>query len=205
MPSYKLTYFDGRGRAELTRLIFVVASVPFEDEIFPFSEWPGNFKAETPLGQVPYLTLDGEKIPQSISFARMLAKRFNLAGNDELEHLKTDVVVDTVTDLQNNHYLREFDETVEDHDSLIAKFMTEEAPVHLERIEKLVCLYGSEGFSVGSSLKWSDLHVYDITSSMLKINPCILDKYPKIQAIRKTVESNEKVAAYLKDRHETEF
>nr|AYN44507.1 glutathione S-transferase S13 [Brachionus rotundiformis] len=205
MSLYKLTYFNGRGRAELARLIFAAAGVSFEDETFPFSEWPGNFKADTPLGQVPYLTIDGEKIPQSIAFSRMLAKRFNMVGNDEFEQLRTDVVVDTVTDLQNNHYLREYDETVIDNQAAMEKFKSDEIPVHLERIEKIVSLYGNEGFSVGNSLKWSDLHVYDITSSMLKFDPNILNKYPKIQAIRKTVETNEKIAAYLKARPETEF
>nr|AYN44553.1 glutathione S-transferase S13 [Brachionus koreanus] len=205
MSKYKLTYFDGRGRAELTRLIFVAANVQFEDEIFPFAEWPGKYRAETPLGQVPYLTLDGEKIPQSIAYSRMLAKRFNIAGGDEIEQMRTDVVVDTVTDLQNTHYLREFDETSQDHDALMKKFVSEEVPMHLERIEKIVNLYGNEGFSVGNSMKWSDLHVYDIASSMLKFDANILDKFPKIKAICRTVESNEKIAAYLKKRPKTEF
>lgn len=43
MPSYKLTYFNGRGRAELARLIFAAAGVPFEDE--RISDWPGTAKA----------------------------------------------------------------------------------------------------------------------------------------------------------------
>nr|AIT99302.1 glutathione S-transferase sigma 1 [Brachionus koreanus] len=181
MSEYKLTYFDGRGRAELTRLIFVAANVQFEDEIFPFAEWPGKYRAETPLGQVPYLTLNGEKIPQSIAYSRMLAKRFNIAGGDEIEQMR----------LQNTHYLREFDETSQDHDALMKKFTREEVPMHLERIEKIVNLYGNEGFSVGNSMKWSDLHVYDIASSMLKFDANILDKFSKIKAICRTVESNE--------------
>ena len=31
MPTYKLTYFDVRGRAEMTRMAFVAAGVEFED------------------------------------------------------------------------------------------------------------------------------------------------------------------------------
>ena len=31
MSSYKLTYFNGRGRAETTRMLFAVAGVKFED------------------------------------------------------------------------------------------------------------------------------------------------------------------------------
>lgn len=44
MPSYKLTYFDVRGRGEPTRLIFKAAGVEFEDKRVTFEEW-GALKA----------------------------------------------------------------------------------------------------------------------------------------------------------------
>ena len=31
MPTYKLVYFDGRGRAELPRMLFAEAGVKYED------------------------------------------------------------------------------------------------------------------------------------------------------------------------------
>ena len=40
MSNYKLTYFNGRGRAELSRLIFAAAGVEFEDE--RINDWPAN-------------------------------------------------------------------------------------------------------------------------------------------------------------------
>ena len=38
MPNFKLTYFNGRGRAELTRLIFAAADVKYTDE--RLANWP---------------------------------------------------------------------------------------------------------------------------------------------------------------------
>jgi len=38
--SYKLTYFNGRGRAELSRLIFAQAGVQYEDVRVEHSDWP---------------------------------------------------------------------------------------------------------------------------------------------------------------------
>jgi hypothetical protein len=38
MPEYKLTYFNGRGRAELTRLVFAAAGEKYEDE--RVTDWP---------------------------------------------------------------------------------------------------------------------------------------------------------------------
>lgn len=38
-PKYVLTYFDLRGRGEVTRLLFKVAGVEFEDKRLTFEEW----------------------------------------------------------------------------------------------------------------------------------------------------------------------
>jgi glutathione S-transferase len=46
MTDYKLTYFNGRGRAEITRLIFAAAGQKFTDERIDFAEWPSK-KANT--------------------------------------------------------------------------------------------------------------------------------------------------------------
>ena len=40
MSSYKVVYFNGRGRAELTRLLFVAAGQQFED--VRVSDWPNG-------------------------------------------------------------------------------------------------------------------------------------------------------------------
>ena len=49
MPTYKLSYFDVRGRAEVARLLFVKSGTEFEDnrlDFFLTDEWP-QFKAKT--------------------------------------------------------------------------------------------------------------------------------------------------------------
>ena len=46
MPSYKLTYFNARARAELARIIFTVAGVEFEDERIEMEDWPARKACE---------------------------------------------------------------------------------------------------------------------------------------------------------------
>jgi glutathione S-transferase len=81
MPNYKLNYFNARGRAELTRLIFAAAGVQYTDN--RIADWPAS-KGDAPLGQVPYLEVDGTKLVQSLSIARYVARELNLAGPDNL-------------------------------------------------------------------------------------------------------------------------
>jgi len=58
-------------------LLFAAANAKFTDE--RIEGWPKG-KEEAPLGQLPYLTVDGIKLPQSASIARYVAKEFSLAG-----------------------------------------------------------------------------------------------------------------------------
>ena len=39
MPNYTLYYFNGRGRAEILRMMFAAAAVQYTDKRFEFSEW----------------------------------------------------------------------------------------------------------------------------------------------------------------------
>ena len=51
---YSLHYFNGRGRAEATRLIFIQAGQKFEDVRHTHDEW-AKMKSKMPLGQMPVL------------------------------------------------------------------------------------------------------------------------------------------------------
>ena len=54
-----------------------------------------------PGGVLPVLEVDGIQLSQSMTIARFLANRFNLAGSNPLEKAQADMVVDCVTDFFN--------------------------------------------------------------------------------------------------------
>jgi len=98
MSKYKLYFFNGRGRAEVSRLIFAFAGQKFEDIRYEGVDWPSH-KAEMPSRQMPVLEFEGTKLPQSLSIARFLAKQFQLVGRDNFEQAKVDAVADAINDL----------------------------------------------------------------------------------------------------------
>ncbi|KAH7716777.1 Glutathione S-transferase 1 [Aphelenchoides avenae] len=98
MVNYKLVYFDVRAWGESVRLLLHHEGIPFEDFRFTHAEWPGAFKAQAPFGKVPYLEVDGKKLPESYAINRYLARKFGLAGKDEWEQAWVDAVADMYKD-----------------------------------------------------------------------------------------------------------
>lgn len=203
MSTYKLTYFNSRGRAETARLIFAAAGEKYDDIRVEKEQWP-EYKPETPLGQMPVLEYNGVKLPQSLSIARFLAKQFNLAGKDNFEQAKVDAVVDTVYDLVNGYMpaRRETDEAKKKE--LTTKFLNEELPKYLQNLETLAKLYGNGGaFFVDNQLTWADLLFYNMGQNILETDANAFDKFPWLKANRAEVEKQPRIAEYLKNRPKT--
>nr|UOU03300.1 glutathione S-transferase sigma 11 [Brachionus rubens] len=203
MSNYKLYYFNGRGRAEISRLILAAAGVSYED--VRISDWPKT-KSDAPIGQLPYIDINGLKLPQSLSIARYLAREYNLAGSNNLDSAKADAIVDTCIDLMTAFYQKVFlVNDMEAKEAALKKFLGDDAIKGLENIEKLARQYGSKGYSVGNSLCWADLFIHEITFSLLNYDTNLLDQFEALKDIRETVESNQSVAEYLKNRPVTPF
>ena len=197
MSTYKLHYFNVRGRAEISRLIFAAAGQKYEDARFEHEQWP-SLKAEMPLGQVPVLEVNGTKLPQSGAIARFLAKEFHLAGKDNFEQAQADAVADTINDLVTAYL------PVRSDQELTKKFLEETLPKHLQNLEILGKLYGQGGpFFVGNKLTWADLLFYDIGETFLQLDGNVLDKYSWLKQNRAEVEKQSKIAEYLKNRPKT--
>ena len=93
MASYKLYYFNVRGSAESSRIIFAQADVKYEDIRFETEQWPKEYKEsetglivhactnfthykEMPFGRVPVLEVDGTMIAGSINILRYVGTKF---------------------------------------------------------------------------------------------------------------------------------
>ncbi|CAF1327684.1 unnamed protein product [Didymodactylos carnosus] len=206
MTTYKLHYFNGRGRAEIIRLAFAQAGQKYEDIRIERANWD-CIKNDTPLGQVPYIEVYGQRIPQSMTIVRFLAKQFTSAGKDNLEQARVDSVADTIGDLSEIYSKlihRERDQSKKEEG--LKTFFKEDALKALANLEKLLTTYGQDGpYFLGNQLTYADIEFYNKASTLLNADATVLDNYPKLKRNHAEVEKQPKISAYVKSRPQTSF
>jgi len=206
MPTYKLYYFNGRGRAETARMLFALAGQDYEDIRVGEKEW-ADFKPKTPFGQLPLLEVDGETIAQSNAFSRLLAKRFGYAGKTDLEAARVDMVVDTLEDavkpLERIWSCKNETEKAE----LKKKYQEETLVTYLSGLEKTLCKNnGGDGFFVGNDVTYADLSFVNLLAWVPMMGMSVpWDKYLKLQALTERVNQVPKIAEWVQKRPKTEF
>ncbi|TRY76427.1 hypothetical protein TCAL_12508 [Tigriopus californicus] len=159
----RLFYFDGSGRAELSRLIMAQAGIQFEDIRLSAQEWR-ELKPETPFGQVPILTFEGQMFCQSITIARFLAKRAGLYGDTELEQTYADMIVDCATDF-NNKWVAVFRaQSWDEQVSLVRLNIEAFLPKFFRSTEDMLRARGGKYFA-GEKLTYGDIYMFHILYS----------------------------------------
>lgn len=126
-----------------------------------------------------------------------------MAGQNDLEQAKADAVVLTSFDLQSIYYAKIHPFKKDSNFGEIrSSFFGKEVPVFLDCFERLASMYGTKGYSVGDSLKWSDLSIYDSLSVLffIDMDPKLLEAYPRVLEIFKTVDGNPRIKDYVAKR-----
>jgi glutathione S-transferase len=207
MSTYKLYYFNFRGRGELIRLMLAQAGVQYEDFRFELDKWPA-IKPTMPFLQVPVLEVDGVKISQTAAIGRYLADKFNMNGKTELDRARIHMIVECITDTLGTT-LRSYKFAKDDAErkEVMRAYTEETLPPQLTALQKmLVENKGGDGFFVGDEPSWADVrfyHMYD-TFRTMKVES-ILEKYPKLNALMQRVANLPRIKEWLAKRPQTEF
>ncbi|KAK6174845.1 hypothetical protein SNE40_013414 [Patella caerulea] len=201
---YVYHYFNVKGRGETPRLLFAAAGVEYKDDRVEFSDWP-KVKGTTPLGALPYLEVDGQKIPESVAIARYLANEFGLVGKSNLDKAKIDVLIDQMIATRESMVAIKYEKDEAKKAELMKKFNEEQIPKCFGYIEKTLS-ENSSGFLVGNQVTWGDLALIDLDGMLINFETSTnLDKFPKVVAHRKKVEALPRISTYLKNRPVTPF
>jgi len=200
MPSYKLTYFNLRGRAEVARWILAYAGVEYDDHRIIREDWPA-MKPTTPFGGLPLLEVDGVSICQSDAINRYLANQHGLAGKSPIEKAQVDMVVGCFGDVLSQ-FAAIMKAEPEKKAELVKKFADEVLPEGLKKMEKLLeGNNGGNGFFVGDSVTYADFAVTHGLSmtSVFEIDPH-LENFPKLKALTERVQGLPQIADWIKKR-----
>jgi len=201
MPTYKLTYFDVRGAAEVSRLLFAAAGVPYEDVRVDLAKWT-EMKPSTPFGQIPILEVEGVKLCQSRAIARYLARQFGFAGETDLDRARADMIVDCLEDVRRPSVDFYHEKDPSKQAERKEKLVKETVPAALLSFEKLLIENkGGDSYFVGDKITWADIGFADLCCwlSSLKVE-VQFDNVPKLKALKERVESTPKIAEWIKNR-----
>ncbi|KAL6736883.1 hypothetical protein Aduo_007185 [Ancylostoma duodenale] len=206
MVHYKLTYFDGRGAAEIIRQVFALAGQEYEDVRLSFEEWPKH-KAEMPFGQMPVLEVDGKQLAQSLAIVRFIARKFGFAGKCPFEEALVDSIADQHKDFINE--IRPFLRVAMGFDQGDVEKLAKE--LFLPAREKFFGFMtkflkeSKSGYLVGDSLTYADLYLAESSAEFAKKFPSTYDGFPEVKAHAEKVRSNPALKKWIETRPVTKF
>lgn len=202
MESYKLIYFNMKGRAELIRFIFAQAGVKYEDERIISEQWP-ELKQKMPFGVVPVVVENGKQLSGSTTIARYLGEKFGLAGANEFENAEIASIADTINDIGEEVVGVHFEKDEERKKAKIEK-LKEFIPAKLGFLEKRAA-GSNKGWLFNSKVTWADLLFYLSSDWILSGNKDALETFPGLKRLRTSVESLPNIAKWIEERPKTDM
>jgi len=209
---YKLTYFNGRARGEIIRLVLVTAGVPFEDNRIDSNEWASkksSLEKDLPFGQLPIFEFGDVKLCQSRAIARYLARKYNLAGKTDLDQARADMIVDCIEDsVKPIPVFAYYEEDPVKKEQGKKKYVEEQLPSFLDKLEAILASNnGGNGYFVGDSLTWADLYFlqgHNFLELMAGLQSP-LSKHPKLNALYQSIISHPNIGPYMAKLPKTAF
>jgi glutathione S-transferase len=214
----KLCYFNGRGLAETSRLLFAAAEQDYTDFRYPLEilDWKTySFNREefdkaksdgslvNSLNKVPYLEVDGDVICQSKTIERYLGRRFNMMGDTDLEAAKIDSICECLRDFKTDYQtVRKTEES--DREVAMTVWFNETLPSKLNALEHLV----NTNFSVGGRLSLADVSLFSFLTQFFDNTEAANDSMnntPNIKSVVETVRSLDSVQQWLNTRPVSSF
>ncbi|XP_049877949.1 glutathione S-transferase 2-like [Pectinophora gossypiella] len=204
MPKVVLTYFPVKGIAESIRMLLAYGGQEFEDIRIPQDQWP-EYKPKTPFGQLPVLEIDGKTLTQSISIARYLGHKYNLAGANIDENFEIDQNIEYFNDLRYKLGAVAYESDPELKKKKHEENWKEVYPTMLKRIHDI--LVKNNGHVALGKLTWGDFVIAGIWEAIkwMLQKPDLDTQYPAFKQLTDKVRSLPKVKEWVAKAPVTEF
>merc|ERR1740137_142540 len=149
-----------------------------------------------PFNQLPVLEVDGVKIAQSDTICKFLAKRFDMAGKNDIEVALIDAVAAEITDIQNKlsviYFSKDDAAKAEAHVAI---------PPMFKSLERYLTNHGSkEGYFVGDKMSWADVKIFAVLCIAEHWTPDAVKACPLLVALRNKVGELPKIKKWVEAR-----
>ncbi|GFO11502.1 glutathione s-transferase alpha [Plakobranchus ocellatus] len=195
----KLTYFHGRGRAELIRLTLSACNIEFSDEFLYESKEYLKLIDDGKLlfKQLPLLEIDGRNLVQSGAIVRYLGRKGGLCGKNEDETVQIDMLYEGGRDFMSSVLPIGFRPEAE----VLAEAKSKFLPKYMPLFEKVAAANGT-GYLVGNSMTLADLSLLEPLLSYVEyFGSEIFNDYPALKKLYETLTSLDTISAFLKGPH----
>jgi glutathione S-transferase len=224
----KLTYFNGRGLAETSRVLFAIAGVEYEDFRYPIQvlDWSifkmvrEEFDSDKRQGKfwdsldkLPRLEVDGQVVFQSKAIERYLAARFDLLGSTPLEAAFIDSIGETIRDFKDG-YQKVRNSPPETKEAAMQTYFSETLPnllLVLSNVIRSKRTYDNTDhytFVIGNKLSLADVQIFLFLTDFFDDKDLVSAAYENLAAI-KTIVANvgnlDSVKNWLSRRPQTPF
>merc|ERR1712095_75519 len=146
-------------------------------------------------GQLPCLTWNGERLCQSMTICRFLAREMGIAGRNSLEMAQVDEIVDVIQDAIEANYKAWYAKNRREE---LVTLTGKTFPTALCQLEKKLSERGGQ-FMVGNNFPWADLHLFFFCSEDF-LEPEVIQKYPHISNLVERVGSLPRIKTWIERR-----
>lgn len=199
----QLFYFNGRGRAEISRLMMAEAGIDYEDKRVEGKDWAA-LKPTAPYGQMPFMKVGALTIAQSAAIERYVARVGKLYGANDLEAAQIDMVCEGFHDAAKNFMAAAYNKDENEKKTKLAAYFKDEFPRWGAQLTALLKANGGEYF-VGKGVTLADFVGYMILDVIRGANADAVKAFPELNALVDRVAARPKVAAWIKARPVTAF
>ena len=201
-----LYYFAGRGVADQVRWLMSYSGIKWTQRVVAtrdsFSQLVES--RQLPFGQVPMLQIDRMELVQTQAIIRYLAGRGNLLPKDAADHVKCDMLAESLRDLidvltaapfhrvRDERFPDKVPEEGRDHHMIKTFF------AHAKRLEYCIALNGKSPYLVGDSPTYVDvLAVHAITWFIEECGARIMDRFSRLINLQHLILENEGLRTFL--------
>jgi len=208
-PRCKVYYWDGRGRAELCRMMFAEKKVDFDDVRFEDEDWP-KIKPTTPFGQAPFMDIGNVRIAQSAAMDRYVATTVGLYGKNPLEAARIDMVVEGLLEIVQLYSKARYTEDPDAKNAALGNFFSKELVRFTTAFERILKQnQEGKGYFVGDDVTYADIFLFRMYNEFELSNQqppaTTLREVPLLKALYDRVATRPNIARHVQQRKPTDF